>query len=183
MDSLIHFSQHVWHHTCCDNLCGLACMRVSFDVGAGRAFVQAGPSCTMATYHTILASFTETAAGCHGGARQQRSVSIIRGRWQLTTTAGSMQASPSLTLVVWFAIAIVGGGRRIQLASRGGVETSPNACRGPRQNYRFGAIAPGTILSSKDPLRGCNTKKGRAERSETSRGTVSHICAFRKVAI
>ena len=72
----------------------------------------------------------------------------MRGRWQLTTTAGSMQASPSLTLVVWFAIAIVGGGRRIQLASRGGVETSPNACRGPRQNYRFGAIAPGTILST-----------------------------------
>ena len=100
----------------------------------------------------------------------------MRGRWQLTTTAGSMQASPSLTLVVWFAIAIVGGGRRIQLASRGGVETSPNACRGPRQNYRFGAIAPGTILSSKDPLRGCNTKKrkGRGIRN-VAMDRLSHL--------
>ena len=118
----------------------------------------------------------------------------MRGRWQLTTTAGSMQASPSLTLVVWFAIAIVGGGRRIKLARRGRVETSSlelvleclQRTQAKLQNVGPTTLerrAPGTILSSKEPLRGCNTKKGRAGGSETSRWNASHICAFRKVAI
>ena len=146
MDSLIHFSQHVWCHTCCDNLCGLACMRVSFDVGAGRAFVQAGPSCTMATYHTILASFTETAAGARGNSAafqsfeaggsspQQRAAckQALPWRW-------SGSPSPS-----WEADGV------IQVARRGGVETS-NACRGPRQNYRM--CAPHDDLSSERLLR------------------------------